>query len=70
MEPREPPGSLVMRAQDHVFDPEALLEEVEVGAVPEREIEVSLRPASFSEFVGQARVLDNLGVALQAARAR
>jgi len=59
-----------MRAQDHVFDPEALLEEVGADVAPERELEISLRPASFSEFVGQTRVLDNLGVALTAARAR
>ncbi len=59
-----------MRAKDHVFDPEALLEEVGQEAAPERELEVSLRPSSFREFVGQARVQDNLGVALSAARAR
>jgi Holliday junction DNA helicase RuvB len=59
-----------MRANDHVFDPEALLEAVGADAAPERELESSLRPASFSEFVGQSRILDNLGVALRAARSR
>jgi len=59
-----------MADRDHVFDPEALDEEPGTTAAPEREIEVSLRPRSFGEFVGQPRVLDNLGVALQAARAR
>ncbi len=41
-----------------------------MAAGPEREVESSLRPQSFREFVGQARVLDNLGVALAAARER
>jgi Holliday junction DNA helicase RuvB len=59
-----------MRSKDHVFDPEALLEEIGTEVAPERELESSLRPASFSEFVGQARILDNLGVALSAARSR
>ncbi|MBL8857669.1 MAG: Holliday junction branch migration DNA helicase RuvB [Planctomycetes bacterium] len=60
-----------MSNTDHVFDPEALNEEaLEFARAPERDLEISLRPQSFREFVGQARVQDNLGVALQAARAR
>lgn len=59
-----------MASSDHVFDPAALEEEPGLLAAPEREVEISLRPQSFREFVGQVRVLDNLGVALTAARAR
>ncbi len=56
---------------DHIFDPHALDEEPGAASSgPEREVESSLRPQSFREFVGQARVLDNLGVALAAARER
>lgn len=36
----------------------------------EREQENSLRPTSFNEFVGQARIIENLRVAISAARAR
>lgn len=58
-----------MAASEHVFDPEALNEAAGVET-PERELEISLRPQSFREFVGQARVLDNLAIALRAARER
>ena len=59
--------------RDHVFDPSALTEEL--GAVaernaPEHEFESTLRPQSFGEFVGQTRVVENLRVAIQAARER
>jgi Holliday junction DNA helicase RuvB len=57
-------------SHDHIFDPHALEEEPGHPAHAEREAESSLRPQSFREFVGQARVLDNLSVALAAARAR
>ena len=50
----EPPG--------HLLTPDA--------APPDRELENTLRPASFGEFVGQGRVVDNLRIALEAARAR
>jgi Holliday junction DNA helicase RuvB len=63
-----------------VFDPSALIDEVGLDAgpfgadagrpTPEREFESTLRPASFGEFVGQARVIENLRVAIQAARER
>jgi Holliday junction DNA helicase RuvB len=59
--------------KEHVFDPSALEEPLEEGlgeGVPEREVESSLRPRDFGEFVGQARVLGNLRVALQASRSR
>jgi len=36
----------------------------------ERELENPLRPGRFAEFVGQARVVDNLRIALEAARGR
>lgn len=36
----------------------------------ERELENSLRPRTFSEFVGQARVVENLRVAITAAKVR
>jgi Holliday junction DNA helicase RuvB len=39
-------------------------------STPEREFETTLRPKSFDEFVGQATVLDNLRVAIRAARER
>lgn len=45
------------------------LTEAEAGQV-ERENEISLRPQSLQEFVGQERVTENLGVALEAARRR
>ncbi len=54
-------------AADHIFDPSAL----QAGeAAPERELEASLRPARLDEFVGQARLLDNLKVAIAAATGR
>jgi Holliday junction DNA helicase RuvB len=59
--------------RDHIFDPGALSEalgsEDEAGP-PEREFESTLRPQTFGEFVGQARVLENLRVAIRAARER
>jgi Holliday junction DNA helicase RuvB len=60
-------------AREHVFDPSALVDdERDIGreALPEREFESSLRPQSFGEFVGQTRVLENLRVAIRAARER
>lgn len=61
-----------MTASEHVFDPSALVCEPDVAAagLPEREVEGQLRPRSLDEFVGQARVLDNLRVAIAAARSR
>ncbi|MDQ3994226.1 MAG: Holliday junction branch migration DNA helicase RuvB, partial [Actinomycetota bacterium] len=41
-----------------------------VLAPDEDELDGSLRPRSLSEFVGQARVKEQLGIALQAAKAR
>jgi Holliday junction DNA helicase RuvB len=40
------------------------------GAPDERSFEDSLRPARLGEFVGQKRVVDNLSIAIQAARGR
>ena len=37
---------------------------------PDRELDLSLRPSTFSDFVGQERVLDRLGLAVEAARGR
>jgi Holliday junction DNA helicase RuvB len=62
-----------MQERDSIFDPELLQgpEEGEgAGLAREREFENSLRPQSFAEFVGQARVLENLAIALGAARER
>jgi len=67
-----------MSRTEHVFDPEAFAElpgaapgETPGGRdLPERELEVALRPRDLSEFVGQERVLDNLRIALQAAASR
>ena len=58
-----------MAPSEHVYDPSALAGDPASG-MPERELESSLRPQSFGEFVGQARLLENLRVAIQAARAR
>jgi Holliday junction DNA helicase RuvB len=60
---------------ERVFDPAAL----EIAAAPatpagsglaEREVERALRPSTFDEFVGQARVVGNLRVAIEAAKRR
>lgn len=67
-----------MTSSEHVFNPDAILDSTpadaspaEAGpALPERELEVALRPRQLSEFVGQPRTLDNLRVALQAAGSR
>ena len=37
---------------------------------PDAALEVTLRPALFSEFTGQARVKERLEIAVQAARRR
>lgn len=58
-----------MAKSEHVYDPSALEGEPDTG-LPEQELESSLRPQSFGEFVGQARLLENLRVAIEAARAR
>ena len=61
-----------MSGSDHVFDPEALSEVAPQAADgrPEREAEVGLRPRSLAEFVGQPHVVEDLRVALTAARGR
>lgn len=63
--------------KDRVFDPAPLPEEdaplapdLSHGTAPEIEIESTLRPQRFEEFVGQERVLSNLRVAIAAARER
>ena len=62
-----------MEGRDSIFDPELLggIEDGDGAVVArEREFENSLRPQSFAEFVGQTRVLENLAIALSAARER
>jgi len=62
-----------MSSTEHVFNPDAfsdLPEDSPQGGLPEREIEVALRPTSLDDFVGQERSLDNLRVALRAAKGR
>ncbi len=64
-----------MARSESVFDPDALEgpEEIqEEGATfaAEEDLENELRPRRFDEFVGQERAVDNLRVAIQAARAR
>ncbi len=55
----------------HVFDPSALQDGDEGGGAPGGgDFEASLRPRSLEEFVGQARVLENLKVAIHAAKGR
>jgi len=60
----------VMGKTEHVFDPGALAEAPERAGVGEREVEASLRPKRFSEFVGQSLTVDNLRVAIHATKAR
>ena len=66
-----------MSSTEHVFNPDAFSDlpdapdpAAEGSGLPERELEVALRPQDLSEFVGQAHVLDNLRLALTAAAAR
>ena len=65
-----------MPASDHVINPDAFLPDPSQTATSarahsvDREIENSLRPAGFDEFVGQNRVVDNLRIAITAARER
>jgi len=54
---------------ESVFHPEALGGARE-GFEAEPETEPSLRPRSLDEFVGQTRIVENLRIALQAARGR
>ena len=64
-----------MTRSESVFDPDAL-EEPQEGPVEgaafaaEEDLENELRPRRFDEFVGQERVVENLRIAIQAARAR
>lgn len=60
-----------MSSTDHIFDPEALEGAPAHGeALPERELEVALRPPDLEAFVGQEQVRDNLRVAITAASTR
>jgi len=67
-----------MSSTEHVFNPDAFSDLPPGGgpadpgqaALPERELESALRPRDLSEFVGQAALLDNLRIALQAAATR
>ncbi len=65
-----------MPASDHVVNPNAFLPDSAQAATSprassiERELENSLRPAGFHEFVGQRRVVDNLRIAITAAQER
>ena len=60
----------IMGKTEHVFDPGALEATPEVAGVGEREVEASLRPTRFNEFVGQVQTVDNLRIAIQASKAR
>jgi Holliday junction DNA helicase RuvB len=63
-----------MSSTEHVFNPDAFEgapdDPTPESAIPERELEVALRPQDLSEFIGQDQVLDNLRIALQAAKGR
>jgi Holliday junction DNA helicase RuvB len=61
-----------MTRSDHIYDPHALEDTGAEGgsAVIERDLEASLRPARLDEFVGQARLLDNLRIAIAATKGR
>ena len=51
---------------DRLVDPDLEVE----GAEDERQVEAALRPRSLAEFIGQARVREQLGLVLDAARGR
>jgi Holliday junction DNA helicase RuvB len=51
---------------DRLVDPHVELDNPE----DERQLEVALRPRTLAEFIGQARVREQLGLVLEAARAR
>ena len=71
-------------SEEHIFDPSALDGSSSAAgsgpaeapaaapseALPEVELEVGLRPARLADFVGQRRVIDNLELAICAARLR
>ncbi len=62
-----------MPGGDHVFNPDAFGEgsPTAPSATPrERELENTLRPTGFDEFVGQRRSVENLRIAIRAARER
>ena len=62
-----------MTQRPRVFDPSALEEDSSTpgsAGRTERDVEASLRPVCLDEFVGQERLLSNLRVAIQAAKAR
>lgn len=59
---RRRPTTLAMHAREWT-GPES-------NPAEEREFDRALRPSRLADFVGQARVRDNLGIAIQAARAR
>lgn len=59
-----------MAASEHVFDPTALLVDADGSGRPEQELDATLRPQSLDEFVGQTRVLENLRIAIFAAKSR
>ena len=62
-----------MTQRPRVFDPSALEDDPQApsaAGLPERDLEAGLRPQNLSEFVGQERLLANLRVAIQAAKAR
>ncbi len=55
-----------MTGPDRLVDPDVEVEGVE----DERQVEAALRPRSLGEFIGQARVREQLGLVLEAARGR
>ena len=65
-----------MSASDQVTNKDAFLQDTTQPATTsgagktERELENTLRPAGFDEFVGQNRVVENLAIAITAARER
>jgi len=63
-----------MRDADPLVNPEAFAGARSLASPappgPERELENTLRPRSFAEFVGQTRAVENLRIALEAARGR
>tara|TARA_R110002126_G_scaffold23750_13_gene82967 strand:+ start:3782 stop:4846 length:1065 start_codon:yes stop_codon:yes gene_type:complete len=60
-----------LSAHDPVFDPTALEGTPDLdGGAPENLVEIGLRPRDLSEFVGQGRIVEDLQVALGAARVR
>ncbi len=59
-----------MSGTDRLVDPDLVVDRESPGGEDERRVEAALRPRTLSEFIGQARVREQLGLVLDAARGR